>query len=156
MRRLLDVVLVLWAAEIGLAHALVGGDFLAGCRRRGSRPCAITVMSSAIPNTTSMSCSMITISIVRASSRIFATARSVSAGLMPQVGSSSSSRRGSEISAMPISSSATSPYDSVPAGRSASAVSPICSSVCSTRALGLDGRARRRGTDEETAALPAA
>ena len=72
-------------------------------------PCAITVMSSAISNTTSMSCSMMTMSIARASSRILPTARSVSAGLMPQVGSSSSSSRGAEISAMPISSSATSP-----------------------------------------------
>ena len=38
MGGLLDVVLVLLAAEIGLAHALVGGNLLSGCRRRGSRP----------------------------------------------------------------------------------------------------------------------
>ena len=52
---------------------------------------------------------------------------------MPHVGSSSSKSRGSEINAIPISSIATSPYDSVPAARRASAVMPICSSVRSTR-----------------------
>jgi len=39
----------------------------------------------------------------------FATMCAVSAGDMPQVGSSSRRSRGSEINAMPISSSATSP-----------------------------------------------
>ena len=116
-------------------------------------PCAITVMSSAISNTTSMSCSMMMMSIVRASSRIFATARSVSAGLMPQVGSSSSSSRGSEISAMPISSSATSPYDSVPACRRASADRPICSSVRST--VSRVPPVARRGTERMQEAAPA-
>src|SRR5260221_181607 len=90
-------------------------------------------MSWAISNTTLMSCSIMTISIVRANCLIFSTARSVSAGLMPQVGSSSSNNCGSEISAIPISSNATSPYDSVPAGRCASAGRPICSRVSSTR-----------------------
>ena len=67
MRGLLDVVLVLVAAEIGLAHALVGGDLLRLQARIA--PCAITVMSSAISNTTSMSCSMMTMSIEARSSR---------------------------------------------------------------------------------------
>ena len=46
---------------------------------------------------------------------IFSTARLVSAGLMPQVGSSRRRSRGSEMIAIPISRSATSPYDNVPA-----------------------------------------
>ena len=48
---------------------------------------------------------------------------------------------------MPISSSATSPYDRVPAGRWASAVIPICSSVSSTRGRGFEIAATHRETD---------
>ena len=51
---------------------------------------------------------------------------------MPATGSSSSSSRGSWASAMPISRSATSPYERVPASRRASALKPTSSSTRST------------------------
>ena len=155
MRGLLDVVLVLGPAEIGFAHALVAGDFL-GLPEARIAPCAITVMSSAIPNTTSMSCSMMTISIVRASSRIFATARSVSAGLMPQVGSSSSSKLRLGDQAPCRSRAARRRHRTAcrPA-RCASAVSPICSSVCVDARACVRGRSRHRGTGEESRFAPA-
>ncbi len=61
-----------------------------GVPRASTAPCAMTVMSSASPNTTSMSCSMMMMSTCLESVRIFCTVFSVSTGLMPQVGSSSS------------------------------------------------------------------
>ena len=59
--------------------------------------------------------------------------RSVSSGVMPATGSSTSSSFGSCISSMPISSHCFCPCASVPAGDSRSAASPVVSSTASMR-----------------------
>jgi len=68
-------------------------------------------MRSASPNTTSMSCSVIrnVYCVESASCRTSATTARVSSGVMPAVGSSSSTRRGRVASTIAISSNRLSP-----------------------------------------------